>query len=184
MKNQPTSPKKESHPKVFHRILLCCAWNGGIFWASIWLFYAVIIPGLEWLSNYIFGGSSTHNVVWSYTGPILSWTFSALWVMPLFLLSKVVNGFWFQDIADAAYRKSRGRPRLLPSLSKIIADILFSLLLQSLFLIQGMLVKLIPIAGVGDVVYLVHMCLLYSLYAFEYKWFNMGKCLRYTRVVQ
>jgi len=40
-----------------------------------------------------------------------------------------------QDIADAAYRKRRGRPQL-PGLGKVIADILFSLLLQVLFLIQ------------------------------------------------
>jgi len=40
-----------------------------------------------------------------------------------------------QDIADAAYRKRRGRPQL-PGLGKVIADILFSLLLQGLFLIQ------------------------------------------------
>jgi len=40
-----------------------------------------------------------------------------------------------QDIADAAYRKRRGRPQL-PGLGKVIADVLFSLLLQGLFLIQ------------------------------------------------
>ena len=40
-----------------------------------------------------------------------------------------------QDIADSAYRKRRGRPQL-PGLGKVIADILFSLLLQGLFLIQ------------------------------------------------
>lgn len=40
-----------------------------------------------------------------------------------------------QDIADAAYRKKRGRPQL-PSLGKAVADILFSLLLQGLFLLQ------------------------------------------------
>jgi len=40
-----------------------------------------------------------------------------------------------QDIADAAYRKKRGRPQL-PGLGKAVADILFSLLLQGLFLIQ------------------------------------------------
>ena len=45
------------------------------------------------------GSSGTDNVVWAYMGPILSATFSALWVLPLFVLSKVVNGFWFQACA-------------------------------------------------------------------------------------
>jgi len=42
------------------------------------------------------GSSGVDSVVWAYMGPILSVTFSALWVLPLFVLSKVVNGFWFQ----------------------------------------------------------------------------------------
>jgi len=46
-----------------------------------------------------------------------------------------MNMWIAQDIADAAYRKRRGRPQL-PGLGKVIADILFSLLLQGLFLIQ------------------------------------------------
>ena len=42
------------------------------------------------------GGSATHNVVWAWIGPLLSWTFGALWILPLFVLSKIVNSLWFQ----------------------------------------------------------------------------------------
>lgn len=80
----------------------------------------------------------------------------------------------FQDIADSAYRYRQGRPLLLSSVSKLIADTLFSVLVQVLFLCQGMLVSKVPLPPIGDVLALVHMCLLYALYAFEYKWFNMG----------
>ena len=48
----------------------------------------------------VVGSSGTDNIVWAYMGPILSATFSALWVLPLFVLSKVVNGFWFQACTD------------------------------------------------------------------------------------
>ncbi len=54
-----------------------------------------------------------------------------------------------QDIADAAYKRSRGRPLTMPGLGNMIADMLFSLLLQSLFLIQGVLANLLPLPGIG-----------------------------------
>ncbi|CAG2204453.1 EI24 [Mytilus edulis] len=77
------------------------------------------------------------------------------------------------DIADAAYVKSRGKPQLL-YISTLIADMSFSLLIQALFLIQSTAAIFLPIPMVGTVVGLIHMCLLHSLYSFEYKWFNMG----------
>ena len=146
----------------------------GIFWMSIIVFNFVLLPSLEFLTHVIVGGSTTHSAVWGLVGPLLSWTFSALWILPLFVLSKVVNSLWFQDIADQAYKRSRGRPQTFPSLGKALADILFSLLLQSFFLIQGMLASLLPLPGIGYFVSTVHMCLLYSLYAFEYSWYNRG----------
>lgn len=79
-----------------------------------------------------------------------------------------------QDIADSAFRYTRGRPLFMQSISKLIADSMFSIVVQTLFLIQAMLVSYIPIHMVGQILSMVHMCLLYSLYSFEYKWFNVG----------
>lgn len=121
--------------------------------------------------------------------------------MPLFILSKIVNSLWFQvswsflfrkitllilvaweiiditvlfqDIADSAYKFRKGQPQLFVSFSVIIADTLFSLLVQTLFLIQSMVVNLLPFNYFG-IICNVHLCLLYSLYSFEYKWCNMG----------
>ncbi|XP_071957988.1 etoposide-induced protein 2.4-like [Antedon mediterranea] len=169
----PIKMKKEEEPRILQRVLQCCALNGGVFWLSIIVFNSMLIPLLHALTHLLLGDSSSQNIVWSWMKPALSYTFSALWVIPVFLLSKIVSSFWFQDIADAAYKKSKGRPRL-PSLSRLVADIMISILIQTLFLMQSLLVSLIPLSGVGQFLKLLHLCILNSLYAFEYTWFNQG----------
>ena len=104
----------------------------GIFLLSILFFDYVLVPVLKQLITYFMGQSS----VWNFIQTTLSWIFSFIWIVPLFVLSKIINTFWFQDIADAAYEFRKGRPTLIPSISKLLADVVFSLIVQSLFLFQ------------------------------------------------
>lgn len=98
------------------------------------MFRFVILTWLHAFVQFVFGAESNLvGVVWGWLSPLLSLTFGALWVLPLFVISRVVNALWFQDIADATFK---GRQQSLRTLAKFIADTLFSLLIQALFLIQ------------------------------------------------
>lgn len=80
------------------RTAQCCALNGGVFWFSIFLFEYMVLPGLKYFMVYSFGDSVTGKYVWTVTKSCLTWTFGMIWVLPLFLLSKVINSLWFQVI--------------------------------------------------------------------------------------
>lgn len=83
--------------KVLKRVLECCALNGGVFYTSILIFDAVLLPLLRILLTIMLGeNSGTGSTIWSWMQPALSILFGTIWVMPLFFLSRIVNSLWFQ----------------------------------------------------------------------------------------
>lgn len=173
----PVRPEKKSErPKIRRRIVQCCLLNGGVFLASIFVFDYMVLPVLERLTHLILGHEEgVRAVVWDWLSFLISGLFKLLWILPLFVLSRVISFTWFQDIADAAY--SRFYPRIVSSKMSpgmFIADVLFSLLIQSLFLCQAQLASVLPIPAVAQILYVFHLSLLNAFYAFEYQWFNLG----------
>lgn len=81
--------------RVLARLAQCSLLNGGIFLLSIVFFDFVLIPALKMLMVLILRDSAT----WPLTQMTLSWIFSTFWILPLFLLSKIINTFFWQDIA-------------------------------------------------------------------------------------
>ena len=115
--------QKKSEPNIIERTVKCCLLNGGVFAVSIVLFDNIFLPLVRTILFIVLAGSQQRyldrdhltslsnlllcfraDAVWGYTQPILSVAFSTLWVLPFFLLSKIVNAIWFQDIADLAFR--------------------------------------------------------------------------------
>lgn len=84
-----------------------------------------------------------------------------------------------RSILDAAYEYRKGKPMHIPSISLLLADVVFSLLVQTLFLVQTMALNLIPY--VGSYLSFFSHCLLYSLYSCKFTycfWFKvLTNCL-------
>jgi len=169
-----TKPTKKE-PNILERTVKCCLLNGAVFAMSILFFENVFLPFIKKaLLLCLTGSQKSADLMWSYTEPVLTVAFSTLWVLPFFLLSKIVNAIWFQDIADLAFRSSAGRPLVSLSISVMIADTVFSVVVEVIFLVQGKVCSLLPIRILGAALNLTHQCLLHSLYSFEYKWFSQG----------
>jgi len=133
-----------------------------------------LLPFIRTAITKMYNDIEMSETVWRWIEPTLKTIFGLIWIMPLFLLSRIVNALWFADIADSAFKIRKGRPQMMNGISKIIADVLVSLVVQLFFIGQSWIVTFIPMKYVGKALSVVHMCLLYALYSFEYKWFNMG----------
>lgn len=174
-KNEANAKREESsEPRILERTLKCCVLNGCVFWFSIILFENVLLPFIKTLI-YLCLGMSSGDWLWTSVFPVLSVTFATLWVLPFYLLSKFVNAIWFADIADSAFRHSGpdSRPRTMNTISIAIADTVFSVFVETIFLVQAKVcLTFVPI--LGSFINFFHLCLLHALYCFEYKWFNQG----------
>jgi etoposide-induced 2.4 mRNA len=150
----------------------------------ITLFLSFIpVPSPNHSQGLVISSPATESHLLHWLATFLHYLFTGLWVLPVFWISKPINVIWFQDIASAALNESQKLKKtksqqssssqsVSQSISRFIADLLFSILLQLLFLLQAMVVGLIP--GVGGLLSLLHMTILYSFYCFEYKWMHDG----------
>lgn len=171
--------------KILPLMAQSCFLNGGVLLFSVLVFESCIIPAVQYImlvvSGFFISSNGLQSSLWLWLEPIMKYTFKYLWVIPLFWLCKILNCIWFVEIADGAYRKKYGRPvtalisakeNVFKVISKSMADFLFSILVEVFFLVQAQIVGLIPVFGYS--LLYIHMSLLYSLYAFEYTWANLG----------
>eukprot|EP00116_Pleurobrachia_bachei_P007757 sb/3468019/ len=154
-----------SEPAIRSKLLECFLLNGLVFLLSLMLFDWLVVPVVLFIAP-------SHTSHW--LSLVLQTLFRLLWVLPLYLISRLLNVFWFQEIADMVYKAvKRNKTRnVAPSISAIIADIVYSVVVQSVFLIQAGIASSLPVLGYP--LNLLHMSLVYSMYGFEYLWFNQG----------
>lgn len=176
--NSKSSSTKKSD-KLYQRLFESCILNGVFLLSCMLAFHFVLLPVLNYIYYRILSPEK-HVLINTYLNPVLQLVFSFVWILPVFLLSKIFNLLWHQEIADIAFVQKYDNEKIKkyqsekPQISQAIADTIFSCTMELIFLIQSALINFIPIIWVSNLLTHVHLAFLYSLYAFEYKWFNMS----------
>lgn len=173
-----------------HKVLKCIFWCSTLsilIYTSIFAFYSLILPCLKSailrLTAFMPQVSDEFSQVWHRVEVVLSTTFNLLWLLPLFIVSKIVCSLWFGEVAENCYFITYGKAATPAKISTFIADLLFSVLVQLIFLIQCSIVAQFPVKGMNIVLEVLHCSLIHSWYAFEYKWLNFGWDIR-KRLIQ
>jgi etoposide-induced 2.4 mRNA len=102
----------------------------------------------------------------------VAWIYHILWLYPIYTLSFVLNSMWYQDIADQAFvvgglvqpKKQMGWAQLI----QLLASEIVRAVVLLVFVLQNALCSFVPF--IGKYIAFIHLCWLYSLYSFEYKW--------------
>ena len=89
----PSGDTKSNEPRILERTIKCCLLNGCVFWFSIILFDYVLIPFVQAAIVLAFG-QANGEYLYATIFPVLNLTFATLWILPIYILSKVVNAIW------------------------------------------------------------------------------------------
>ena len=141
--------------KLRVRVIQCLFLNGLIFLGSIMFFNFLISPILSKTDTILF---------WT------EWMYYVLWIFPVYLLSFILNAFWYQDIASESIRiYPMKRPSVSSSLTGEIVEVIHRSIFSLCFLIFLVIIQR------WRFIYLINLCWLIAYNAWEYRWIYFKK---------
>lgn len=166
----------------------CFLLNGVIFLGSMFLGEWLIVPVMNALLNFVESGDSTAQLSSPEEQSILVLGFRRAWqvmiLLPLYLISLLLNNVWYQDIAKAAFI-IRGGKRNVEKFSSFerfvqsITQLIYKLLLSGIFLLQTnimtMILEYFESPLFGTILLLLHLSWLHAWWSFGYSWDLQGK---------
>lgn len=151
--------------KIRMKLVQCVILNGVIFLGSIWLFSYVISPILGYILRWILVPAGVDGVV-GVISVWIEWVYYAFWILPVYILSFVLNTLWYQDIATESmriYPVSVSVPASSSSVTVRIADVLYRLIFNATFLV------FLALMYNFRVLYLLYLSFFISFSSFEFR---------------
>ncbi len=101
---QSSIHKKERNKtdKLYQRLFESCILNGVFLLSCMLAFSYILMPILNYI-YYTILSPEKHDLISTYLNPVLQLIFSFVWILPVFLLSKIFNLLWHQEIGNLFY---------------------------------------------------------------------------------
>ncbi|VDM45897.1 unnamed protein product [Toxocara canis] len=169
--NAAASPKADTEelepqkPTAIKRVLQCMGLNV----ACVVALQFILLPIMR-LIAYLSPFSLPEN----WTAEFVSSAAGVISILPIFLITRLVNALWFSDIANASLKYRGLQPAVPISFSRAAADFVVAIVVEVVFLMQSLMMVYLPIPLIAPFITFFHLSLLHALYSFEYFWMSQG----------
>eukprot|EP01029_Cantina_marsupialis_P003441 TRINITY_DN133045_c0_g2_i1.p1 TRINITY_DN133045_c0_g2~~TRINITY_DN133045_c0_g2_i1.p1 ORF type:complete len:296 (+),score=37.41 TRINITY_DN133045_c0_g2_i1:219-1106(+) len=156
------------------RTFQCLALNGALFLGSIVIMNKGILPLMQALSGYIdqIRPGSISELSETFVEFLVSTFYHVFWLYPIYIISLILNAVWFQNIAEQSYLLFTGKESASIPVMEVLRDEIYRIVLMGVLVIEIAMMNFIPI--IGFPLAFIHTCWMYSFYALEYRWNQMG----------
>jgi etoposide-induced 2.4 mRNA len=157
--------------KIRVRLVQCLILNGFVFLGSIFIFSHMLTPLLRYLLSHLLKAADPSLTSISIIQGWIEWIYFALWIVPVYILSFVLNAIWYQDIANESIKHFPGVKMSATStgtLTSSVVEIVFRSIFNVVFVIYLVILYKLRL------VYVFNLSWLIAYNAFEYKWIHNG----------
>mmetsp|Transcript_2718 Transcript_2718/g.6282 ORF Transcript_2718/g.6282 Transcript_2718/m.6282 type:complete len:316 (+) Transcript_2718:65-1012(+) len=162
---------------IRRNVLMCIVLNGLIFLGSYYFLHLAIRPLLETILAFDPIGIALTEKPEPTQILVIRFFFSLyqiLWLYPIYFLSYILSAIWYQAIVDATYKIIDEPRRKFGNVQQMefVSEKLYYFFLTLGLYLQMFALTFVPVVGVW--LCFLHVCWLYSLYSFEYRWEKQG----------
>lgn len=90
--------------KLRLRLIQCLVLNGLVFLGSIFIFAKILNPLLRFMLSTILIRDPSSETAIDIIQSWIEWIYFALWIVPVYVLSFILNAIWYQDIATESIK--------------------------------------------------------------------------------